>query len=310
MRVHRLLAFLGAALTVVLIVLGATVRATNSGLSCPDWPTCYGHWLPRPGDIPPEAGYAYYQVMLEWVHRLIAGVILGPLVLVTAVAAWRARGEDPALVRLALLLVGLLLIQALLGGVTVLDRNSPWSVAVHLVAASLVLAVLLGLALHRPPAERGPRHRGLLGWTLATWVTALIAMAAAALVAKQGASLACPDWPLCEGRIVPDLSDPLIHVQFMHRVWALVTVVLAAITAVKARRAAHPARRLATGALANGLAALLFAGWAVLAEWPVWAMVVHQALAALYFAHVTAMGWMIGWGHRRPLVGTAGDVAA
>src|SRR5690606_569110 len=69
-------------LTYALIVLGAWVRATASGLACPDWPTCYGHWVPLPGEIPPEAGYAYYQVMLEWVHRLLAGVILGPLVLV------------------------------------------------------------------------------------------------------------------------------------------------------------------------------------------------------------------------------------
>ncbi len=305
MRAHRPLAFLGAILTVVLIVLGATVRATNSGLSCPDWPTCYGTWLPLPDDIPPDAGYAYYQVMLEWVHRLIAGVILGPLVLITAILTWRARIEDRRLGPLALLLVGLLLVQALLGGVTVLDRNSPWSVAVHLVAASLVLTVLLGIALHRTPAEAAAGPRRLLGLTLATWVTAVIAMAAAALVAKQGASLACPDWPLCDGRLIPDLGDPLVHVQFMHRAWALVTVLLAAVLAWRAVTTAHPARRLALGALTNGLVALLFAGWAIYAAWPVWAMVVHQALAILYFAHVTAVGWMIWWGHRRPLLGEA-----
>ena len=46
------------ALTFVVIVLGAWTRATNSGLSCPDWPTCYGHWLPLPGQIPADAGYA------------------------------------------------------------------------------------------------------------------------------------------------------------------------------------------------------------------------------------------------------------
>ena len=37
-----------AILIYALIVLGAVVRTTNSGLSCPDWPTCYGHWLPLP----------------------------------------------------------------------------------------------------------------------------------------------------------------------------------------------------------------------------------------------------------------------
>ena len=87
----------GAALilTYGLIVLGAWVRATGSGLACPDWPTCYGHWVPLPGEIPPDVGYSYLQVMLEWVHRLIAGVILGPLILLIGFLAWRARGANP-----------------------------------------------------------------------------------------------------------------------------------------------------------------------------------------------------------------------
>ena len=65
---NRLRTITGIALllTFGLILLGAWVRATNSGLSCPDWPTCYGYWLPLPSDIPADAGYAYYQVMLEW----------------------------------------------------------------------------------------------------------------------------------------------------------------------------------------------------------------------------------------------------
>src|ERR671914_1018263 len=97
----------GAALvlTYALIVLGALVRATGSGLSCPDWPTCYGHWVPLPGEIPPEAGYSYFQVMLEWVHRLIAGVILGPLILVIAWLCWRQGRVMPALPRHGLLLL-------------------------------------------------------------------------------------------------------------------------------------------------------------------------------------------------------------
>ena len=49
---------LALALTYALIVLGAWVRATGSGLACPDWPTCYGHLLPLPGEIPQDAGYA------------------------------------------------------------------------------------------------------------------------------------------------------------------------------------------------------------------------------------------------------------
>ncbi len=309
MRAHRIVAGLAAALTVVLVVLGAAVRATDSGLSCPDWPTCYGHLLPLPGDVPPEAGYAYYQVMLEWTHRLIAGVILGPLVLVAGLLALRAGRGQPELRWLGAAAVLLLLVQAALGGVTVLDRNSPWSVAVHLVTAMLLLTALLGIALHRPAAERDRRDGVVLALAALTWLTALVAFAAAAVVAKTGTNLACSDWPLCEGRIWPDMSDPQIHLHMTHRIWALVTVVFALITAALARRRAHAARRVATGAALNGLLALLFAGWAIYAEWPAWTRVVHQALAVLYLAHVSATGWMALWAWPRPLLGgTAGEV--
>ena len=86
-----------AVLIYALIVLGALVRTTNSGLSCPDWPTCYGHWVPLPSDLAaiPNLGYTYGQVMLEWVHRLIAGGSVGPLVLLLAVLTFRRRREQP-----------------------------------------------------------------------------------------------------------------------------------------------------------------------------------------------------------------------
>ena len=103
-----------AVLIYALIVLGAVVRTTNSGLSCPDWPTCYGHWVPLPADIAaiPNIGYSYGQVMLEWVHRLIAGVLVGPLVLVLAVLTFLRRRERPGWRLAGGGLILLLLVQA------------------------------------------------------------------------------------------------------------------------------------------------------------------------------------------------------
>ncbi len=112
MTALRRAAGVAIALTFCLIVLGAWVRATGSGLACPDWPTCYGHWLPLPGEIPDGAGYSYVQVMLEWLHRLLAGVVLGPLILLIGGLAWRVRAERPAHAAYAAALVLLLLVQA------------------------------------------------------------------------------------------------------------------------------------------------------------------------------------------------------
>ena len=95
MRALRWTAGLAILLTFGLIVLGAWVRATGSGLSCPDWPTCYGHWLPLPAAIPAAAGYTYAQVFSEWAHRLIAGFFLGPLVLLIAVLSLAGPRRQP-----------------------------------------------------------------------------------------------------------------------------------------------------------------------------------------------------------------------
>ena len=220
MRALRRATGVALVLTYALIVLGAWVRATGSGLACPDWPTCYGHLLPLPGEIPQDAGYAYHQVMAEWLHRLLAGAILGPLLLVIGWLAWRARGHDPRMPAYAAGLILLLLVQAGLGGLTVLDQNSPWSVALHLSTALLLFSALwLVLARTGPLAARPAGAAAPLG--IAVWLLALGAMASAAMTTKSGAALACSTWPLCDGALIPDLADPAIRLNFSHRLLAL-----------------------------------------------------------------------------------------
>ena len=132
MTALRKVAALTATAIFVQILLGALTRLTDSGLSCPDWPLCYGLWFPSPAELTAlEVDYTFGQVMLEWTHRFNAAVLVGPLTLALLVMAWRKRCEVPTIFKVMVVAAVLLLIQAGLGGFTVLDRNSPWSVAVH-----------------------------------------------------------------------------------------------------------------------------------------------------------------------------------
>ena len=298
MRALRRTAGVAAVLTYALIVLGALVRATDSGLSCPDWPTCYGHWVPLPSDVAalPDVGYTYGQIMLEWIHRLIAGVLLGPLILAIGIMAWRARGRDPAMPYHGYALVALLLIQASLGGITVLDANSPWSVALHLGTALTLFAVLL-LVFDRARVARAATDAAawspaLRPLAIGVWLLALAAMASAAMMAKSGASLACTTWPLCDGRVVPDLSDPLIRLHFAHRVLAAgVGLGLLALFAATRRAAPPGVRGLASLALGLVAAAILLGALVIVLYVPVWAAVAHQALGVLTFAVISLVMW-------------------
>jgi len=306
----RRLALATALLAYALIVLGALVRSTNSGLSCPDWPTCYGYWVLTPADFAalPHTGYTYGQVMLEWVHRLIAGVFLGPLVLVLlASIVWRRR-ERPGLLAAGGLLLALLIVQKLLGGITVLDRNSPWSVALHLGNAMLVLATLLWIAVRAGDVERREVPAGLHHLTAASWLLVIAAITSAAIVAKSGAALACSTWPLCDGALVPDLADPSIRANFTHRLLAGLAALALLLVAWQASRADLPP---GLGRLAR-LAAIVVWVEVGLGAVTVWGeiatglAVLHQAVGVLVFAKVTLFWWRLR-AASRPLALEAGD---
>ncbi len=66
------------------IILGAWVRLTGSGMSCPDWPLCYGYIFPTPNKISsiPNVDYSYFQIFLEWIHRANAALVIGPICLI------------------------------------------------------------------------------------------------------------------------------------------------------------------------------------------------------------------------------------
>ena len=196
MRGFRRLTGVAITFTFILIVLGAVVRSTGSGLACPDWPQCYGLWLPTPDNLTKlGVDYSYGQVMLEWTHRLIAGIIVGPLVLILAIWSIRLRREASSLPMMMLAALVLVLIQAGLGGLTVLEGNIPWSVAVHLTVALTFLAVLIFAFLSSERQSGLGRSSDYVGSGALTFaglalVATLVTVASGAITAKSGASFA------------------------------------------------------------------------------------------------------------------------
>jgi heme a synthase len=289
----RNLSIASLVLTYGLIILGGWVRATNSGLSCPDWPTCYGEWWLSPSDFAAlgDVGYSYFQVMLEWVHRLIAGVFLGPLILVIAVIAFFRRHVDRTGWHLALGICFVLLIQAKIGGITVLDANSPWSVALHLGNALFLFTLLIYFTIRLLPAHHfaAPEPGWWQPFLGGLWLVVLGTMLTAAVTAKSGASLACYEWPACNGGWLPDLGDPQVRIHFFHRTLAAVTGVGVLAFLVLAYNGDNPIlRRLALAATALVVAQITLGALVIVLLVPVWTAVAHQAIGVLLFAVVAA----------------------
>lgn len=177
----RRLAVASIGLTVVLMALGAWVKANGAGLSCPDWPACYGQWVPPfpsmesegqtpgiqgPDDDPAEA-FTHAQVLYEWVHRLAAAVT-GLVVAAYALVAVRGKELAPPTRQLPAMAFALVIFQAGLGAITVRTGNPPWATTMHLVTAVAFLLVLTVGAAHAflrplpvdaPAAAEAPKPR-------------------------------------------------------------------------------------------------------------------------------------------------------
>lgn len=213
-RRYTLLAWTAATCTYLLIVLGAVVRITGSGMGCGDhWPLCNGHLFPPLGDI---------GTVIEWSHRLVAALV-SILVAALGVYAWRLR--HPAR-RTAYLAVGLLIVQVLLGAITVKLELPPWTVIVHLGTAMLLLATLL-------VATTGPSP-GLRPGSVMLLVLAFITVLFGALTANLGAAGACTGFPLCNGQVWPTgSSGALAHIHWTHRLLAYALTISALLWAVR-----------------------------------------------------------------------------
>jgi heme A synthase len=213
-RPFRILAWVAATATYLLIVVGAIVRITGSGMGCGDhWPLCNGHLFPPLDDI---------ATVIEWTHRLLAAIVSFPVFLLAVYAWWLRRAPSafrrspessgPPPSTAAYWALGLLIPQALLGAITVKLELPHWTVVLHFMMANLMFAALLIAAVGRPLGTEDRAARAALGM-------GFVVLLLGALTAKLGAAGACVGFPLCNGQVWPT-SGGLATLHWVHRLFA------------------------------------------------------------------------------------------
>ncbi len=275
MKIVRRIAWVTVAFTYFLIALGGTVRVSNSGLSCPDWPLCFG----RPY-APPEI-----HALLEEAHRYTASIV-SVLVIALAISAliW-ARKERQVLIP-ALIAPFFLVIQIVLGGLTVLWKLPPTIITAHLGTALVIFAMVITVAVMSGKAKPSKEHPAKtrkfarLAMTNALLVYGL--MLSGSYVVGSGATLACPGWPLCGAAPQWAVQFHLADINSFHRLVATFVGLVLIWTLVSAWRRRNVAPGQAWVALVAGLLFVTQAavgGLIVLLRRPDFVAGLHLALA-------------------------------
>lgn len=258
-------------LTFGLIVLGALVRANGAGLACPDWPLCFGNFVPQM-DV---------RVAFEWTHRLVAGSVAAIFVAL-AVLTWRARSGT--LRWLLVVAAGLLVAQIGLGALTVWLKLAPWTVTAHLILGNGFAATIMVTAATLRDRADSREGTGVASKLPRAWITfvavlVLLQMVLGGLVSSRYAGMACPEWPTCSGGVWFPSWSGSVGVHLLHRFNGYLLVACLGIAAWISRR--EPRLRVATrAALLLGLGQLGAGIANVLTGIPVELTAIHSALAA------------------------------
>jgi heme o synthase len=279
LTLFRRLAVVTIATTFVLIAVGGLVRATDSGLGCPDWPRCFGRLVPP----------AEFHAWIEHSHRLVASVVMA-LVAVLVVAAWRT-GQERVVRRATVAALVLVLSQAVIGAFVVWWKLEAESVTLHLATALALVALLIFIGFRaRWPADRSRRQgqdRGFVRLVAAAAGLTYLQMLVGSTVTGYHAGLA---YPL--NVLWPDLGPAVARIQLAHRTLAVVVGILVVATWLVARRRqrAHPTVTRLAGYAAGLVAVQIGLGVANVANrLSALTVVPHLAVGALLWGTLFAL---------------------
>lgn len=224
MSTFRKSAFITTIATYLLIFMGGLVRVSGAGLGCPDWPKCFGRWIPplSAGQLPPHIDPARFNFALAWteyINRLV-GVTVGILVLATAYFAIRHMRRAPRILYgtiAAALLIGY---QGWQGGQVVLSELEPLIVSVHMGLALVIVSLLIYITqeayyLEFPQAESGSRYPGgAKKWIAGLWAVSILQIVLGTRI-REAIEILARDFPMLSKQALLDKAGAVQHVHWI-----------------------------------------------------------------------------------------------
>lgn len=329
---YRKLVWVTVFLTFDLIVFGAFTRLTDSGLGCPDWPGCYGAANPfiaheqiaAAEALMPTGPVTVVKAWIEMIHRYFAmgiGVLIMAL-MGTSWLQWRKTRRSEFSPAIPTALFFFVCVQGAFGAWTVTLKLQPLIVTLHLLLGMGLLALLVWMGGRQDHAMRPIKANAasvaalaaLRPLAIASFVLLFAQIALGGWVSTNYATLACSDFPLCGGKVVPEMDfhhgftlwrelgktaagqylpfSALTAIHWVHRNFAFVVFALIGWTAWRAWP--HDGLRKTARLLAIALAAQFATGVAtVFLDFPLAIAVLHNAGAAVLVLLATMLNYQL-----------------
>ena len=312
---YRKLALVTLFLTFDLVVFGGFTRLTDSGLGCPDWPGCYGHANPLQAgseiqlaqSAMPTGPVSQTKAWIEMIHRYL-GMTVGVLIVAMTCSAWyRWQKSQRQIAQFAphapTALLALVLLQGAFGAWTVTLKLQPVIVTTHLLLGlSLLAALTWTYARLAPTSGDSADARALRGPALLALILLAVQIALGGWVSTNYATLACSDFPMCQGNWLPAMDfgngftlwrslgktsggdflpfAALTAIHWVHRNFALVVIACTAYVGVRALKL-DELRRTGRWLLIVLFAQFLTGLSTIYFQFPLLLAVLHNAGAAL-----------------------------
>lgn len=271
-------AVLTAGVTFILLLVGGVVHGTGSSLACPDWPLCHGSLFPEM-----TGG-----VEFEHSHRILGmgvGLLTIALLAVSAVSYRRDRG----LTFFGIVALAAVILQGVLGGLTVIYRLPTLVSWAHLSLSMAFFALLIYMAARARAAERDQICPTVRRWIGIATLAVYLQIVLGGLVRHTGAGLACLDVPFCNGELWRSSWHATAKVQMAHRFAGVIVALVVIGVAVSAWRHARGSRRvraLAASAVALILAQVTLGALSVWSLLGLWQVTAHLGVGALLLANM------------------------
>ena len=256
---------------------GAYTRVSGSGDGCPDWPTCFGSWVPPFNDI---------HAVIEWSHRT-SGTLFGLVSIALVFLSYYVYRKYNLTVKIYISSLILIIIVGGIGGVVVLSELDPAIRTVHLAGAQTVAALMVAAFVIENIRSSINIDNKIKTMAAITALLAIASLLSGAYAVWQGAGTVCYKWPLCSEYIIPKYTNQWIHMT--HRIISLASVLyILRLTYYLIKDYYNTSiGKLGVLLLASGILQMLIGASIPISEFSIWSRTLHLTLATIV--------WMISF---------------